>query len=287
MKNFNLFLLTVSLLICSSYSFISFGVVGPFTAYAFTCLQSSVPDSIPYVIIRAYQNSESPSGVDTNALQTITNSFTAGYAADIYVEICRGINATSQINLVNSGVITPMMTNPSVYTNYLVYIKVEPSVNSACSWEAYTQQDNCNYLMEAANAVSNLGFWTPVVFSTSNIWSKFFGSNCENMALSTGALLSYADYETTGQVTSRQTFDDFLPFGGWSVGNGNIYIKQVGGNVTVPLLCSSTPWHAFVDQYWYWLFIAILSSIELINIHNILIIREPKMIIIIKLRSKL
>ena len=70
MKNSN-FLLLVLLLIWSSHCFIGFSVVGPLTKSAFTCLATSVPDADtnePYVIIRAYQNSHSPAGIDPNAL---------------------------------------------------------------------------------------------------------------------------------------------------------------------------------------------------------------------------
>jgi len=67
MKNLTVFLV-IGLLIWSSYSYIGFAVVGPFTASAFTCLLSSVPNSAQYAIIRAYQNSHSPAGIDPNAL---------------------------------------------------------------------------------------------------------------------------------------------------------------------------------------------------------------------------
>jgi len=71
MKNFNLFLLTVGILVWSSYSTIGFAVVGPFTTGAFNCLYSSEPNSNQYAIIRAYQNSHSPAGIDPYAIQTI------------------------------------------------------------------------------------------------------------------------------------------------------------------------------------------------------------------------
>ena len=103
MNNFNLVLL-MGLLVWSSFGqgFIGFGVVGPFTAPAFRCLSSGVHGSVQYAVIRAYQNSQSPAGIDPNAIQTIRNANAAGYFISLYVELCRGTNATSQINLVNS-----------------------------------------------------------------------------------------------------------------------------------------------------------------------------------------
>jgi len=65
MKIFTQFLL-VGLLVWSSYSTIGFGVVGPFSASAFTCLHSSVPGSVKSALIRVYQNSEIIAGIDPN-----------------------------------------------------------------------------------------------------------------------------------------------------------------------------------------------------------------------------
>jgi len=57
----------------------------------------------------------------------------------------------------------------------------------------------------------------------------------------------YANYDSTGHVTSTQTLDDFVPFGGWQDVSWRVVGKQVGGNVTIPLLCGNKAWHAFVD----------------------------------------
>jgi len=155
MKNFNLFLLVVGLLLCSSYSSVGFGLVGPFTTSAFKCLLSSVPDAAPFVIVRAYQNSHSPPGIDPNALQTLNNALTAGYSAGIYVELCRGIDAASQLKLINTEIILPMITNAKFFP--FIYLKVVPSSNPDCSWEGYTPSDNCKYLVGVANVIYPLG----------------------------------------------------------------------------------------------------------------------------------
>lgn len=140
MKIINSFLL-VGLLICSAYGNIAFGVVGPFTSSAFKCLVSSgPPGSAPQVLVRGYQNSQSPPGIDPNAVQTLKNSFVAGYSSNVYIEICRGINATSQVNLVNTEIVIPLLNDPSSNMAYLFFIKVEPSSNPDCSWEGYFTQ---------------------------------------------------------------------------------------------------------------------------------------------------
>ena len=133
-----------------------------------------------------------------------------------------------------------------------LYIKVVPSKNPDCSWESYSQSDNCNFLKEAVNAVWKggryRGQWVPYIFSTANIWKKYFGSTCDTFAKDTGAYLSYAIYDSTGHVVSTQTKHDFVPFGGWAAGDWHIIAKQVGGSVRVPLLCGHKAWHALVDE---------------------------------------
>jgi len=207
MQNFHLFLV-MGLLVWSCYSFIGFAIVGPFTTSAFKCLpKSGIINDVPFAIIRVYQNSQSPPGIDPNALKTLTNALTAGYGIDIYMEICRGINATSQINLVNTEIVAPIVTvmdNNGVFaSDAYIFIKVEPSSNPECSWEGYSQSDNCNFLKEAAGAVVNWNnVWTPCIFSTARIWRQFFGSSCDTFATDTNAPLWYANYDSTGQVHS-------------------------------------------------------------------------------------
>ena len=126
-------------------------------------------------------------------------------------------------------------------------LKVQPSINLDCSWESYLPSDNCYFLVEAINAVINIGF-LPTIFSTARIWEQFFGSSCDIPGVFPFATLWYANYDNTGQVTSTRSLDDFVPFGGWIADSG-VVMKQVKGNVTVPLTCipTVTDWHAFVD----------------------------------------
>jgi len=53
--------------------------------------------------------------MDPNVLQTIGHAMAAEFEFDIYVELCRGINATSQINLVHSKI-------SSFYPIYFVWM---------------------------------------------------------------------------------------------------------------------------------------------------------------------
>lgn len=166
-----------------------------------------------------------------------------------------------------NGIINPLSGNPSAFFVKEFYIKVEPSSNPDCSWEGYSHSDNCNFLTEAANAINNIGdFWSPGVFTTANIWNSFFGSTCSTFAGDTGAQLWYADYDSTGNVNSVQSFDDYVSFGGWSYAAQNLGMKQVGKSTTVPLLCGHTAWHALIDILYlsaYWL----LSSSHKTSFH--------------------
>jgi len=82
------------------------------------------------------------------------------------------------------------------------------------------------------------------VFSTANIWQKFFGTTCNGFG-QVSIPLWYAHYHSDGQVDSTKSFDDFVPFGGWTAP----YFKQVSGNQTLSL-CNTPNWHADVDTVW-------------------------------------
>ena len=115
----------------------------------------------------------------------------------------------------STEILAPVSNNPENYP--LVFIKVEPRSNPECSWAGYSPLDNCNFLKEATNAVWHLGSYTPAIFSTAPIWEQFFGSSCDTFAADTGALLSHASYNSTGQVTSTHSYNDFVPFGGFTL----------------------------------------------------------------------
>jgi len=159
------------------------------------------------------------------------------------VELCRGVNATSLINLVNTEIITPMQSKPNYSFDILLYVKFGSTSNPQCSFASYSHTDNCNYLKEAVRAIGNL-HWMPLIVSTATQWKQYFGNSCDTFATDTGAMLSYAVYDSTGHPTLTQSYDDFVPFGGFA--KGNIWTKQVGGVTTVPLLCGPTAWHAYV-----------------------------------------
>ena len=104
--------------------------------------------------------------------------------------------------------------------------------NPECVWNGYSQQDNCNYLIQMFNALNTLLYTQIGIFSTAPLWQYYFGGSCDYFGQSENIPLWYANYHSdTGLVDSTQSYDDFVPFGGWYIPS----LKQVGGNVTVAL----------------------------------------------------
>jgi hypothetical protein len=60
-------------------------------------------------------------------------------------------------------------------------MKAEPNSATGCSWDGYSQADNCVFLTKALTVVvQNLK--DTGVFTTPRIWKKFFGSTCNSVA---------------------------------------------------------------------------------------------------------
>jgi len=152
------------------------------------------------------------------------------------MEICRNSDPVSQVTDFINGI------NPSYYDALL--IKFEPNNTPGC-WGVYTPAEHCAFLTQAANTVTQLAGpgTTPGIFTTDNIWNEFVGSSCD--IFSVAPIIWYATYGSNGQVDSTQSFDDFVPFGGYTVPQ----IKQIAGNKTVTL-CNNPLWHAYIDELW-------------------------------------
>jgi len=126
---------------------------------------------------------------------------------------------------------------------------VEPNNTPGCSWDGYSQVDNCNFLNETIYALGQFTF--PSIFSTANIWKKFFGSNCDYIGGSGWPALWYAHYNSNGNLDQTESFEDFVSFGGWNItefGPG-AFLKQVAGNKKI-MLCGNPLWHVLADELW-------------------------------------
>jgi len=235
MSKIILLILVVVLLYQSSATSLGVSLVGPLTKTAFSCLKQQ---GYTRAMIRAFEISTFPGAIDTNATQTLINAKAAGLVTSIYVVLCRTTDPAAirhQLIDVFNGI--------DFHLYNWAWLKVEPNTTPGCTWEGYTQIENCNFILTCINVWVSFGI--PVgVFTTYNIWEKYIGSTCPTAGLRT-FYVWYADYTTTGHVNTTQSFDDFKPFGGW----GYPWLKQIGGNITVKL-CNNTNWHAFVDETW-------------------------------------
>jgi len=183
------------------------------------------------------------------------------------MEICRGINATDQVNtIVATGIWNTLIQGFQNFGGHwpAIWVKVEPPTggNPDCTWEGYSQTDNCNYLIEAVTAISTnggTGGQIAGVFSTPYLWNKYFGTSCDMIGTTkyghgatgtTHTYLWYARYNTSGQVDPTPSFDDYIPFGGWEVSAANLKQKQVGGNVTLTNFCNTPGWNIEIDSVW-------------------------------------
>jgi len=100
MNNFKLFVVALLLAWSVGSQQVGMAVVGPLTRVAFSCLANDLLKGVvvPFVIVRVYKVSGTP-GIDPHALLTLHNvNAVGGYAVESYMEICRGMNATAQVN---------------------------------------------------------------------------------------------------------------------------------------------------------------------------------------------
>jgi hypothetical protein len=77
---------------------VTFSVRGSVSTKGFKCILANTPTA--YALVRAYQNAIAHAGIDPTALQTLKNS----NANDLSIDLCRGVNATSDVQLVQSQV---------------------------------------------------------------------------------------------------------------------------------------------------------------------------------------
>jgi hypothetical protein len=121
----------------------SIDLVGPLQISAFSWLSSNYTNAI----VRANIIGQSSSKLDPAVISTIQNAKSGGLTPDIYINLCRGLNPTDQINAIVSN-ITANFNN--------LWIKIVRNSVSGCSWEGYTQQGNCIFATQAINTAISL-----------------------------------------------------------------------------------------------------------------------------------
>jgi hypothetical protein len=166
------------------------------SAQGFTCLHN---EGYHNVNLRVYKMSN-PAGLDVNGIKGLNNVATTALGYGAYMEVCRGIDAATQVNDVFNAI------SSVLYGNLLVKIVEFNSKtdDSRCSWTGYTQAENCAFIIGLLADVGNTGYFNPYVHSTTHIWNTYFGSNCNAAAVSNArnTYLSYESYLPNGEVNA-------------------------------------------------------------------------------------
>lgn len=209
------FILTI--LVGSASCVLGVDVSQPFSTSTFQCMKNA---GYHFAIIRGYC---SFGGLDSHAVQSLTNAKAAGLITDIYMFPCRSKSATAQVDQMFSGI------SSSLYG--MVWIDVETNPSPGCSWSGHDGASNCQFLQDIVNHVKSKGKKVGI-YATAYMWQTIFGSRSACPAVASSQLW-YAHYDKS------PSFSDFGSFGGWTKPT----IKQYEGDVT---LCG-----AGVDKNYY------------------------------------
>lgn len=189
------------------------------SAESFQCLVDT--QNVTFAVIRGYR---SYGAVDPNVKANLKNAQDAGiYFVDVYQFPCRGKSPVDQAN----ELIDHLGSDDYGY----IWIDVETNSSPGCSWAASTPEDNCNFLEQMVNQITKRGK-SPGIYASTYMWNQIMGSAsaCQKFK---SLPLWYAHYDKI------QSFDDFVPFGGWTKPN----YKQYQGTTQ---LCNTG-----VDLNWY------------------------------------
>ena len=190
----------------------------PFSVEAFECTKRN---GMEFIVVRCYQSFGRP---DPNALTSLNNAKAAGIQyRDVYHFPCVGRDAAAQIresvDAVGKG-------------NFgMMWLDIETSYSPGCEWSA-NRGSNCQFIGELIKAAQAMGVHVGV-YSSIYMWNdQTAGASCTAGA-DNGAPLWYAHYD------GRQTFDDFVSFGGWHKPN----VKQYNDKIDMCGMNSDADWY--------------------------------------------
>lgn len=133
----------------------------PLTSSDILCLAKA---GVDFVSVRAHKNDGS---VDDGALATLKMLKTVGVPADMYMDSCRGIDASSQTNDMLDAIPADLYSK--------VWVSVAKGGAAGCDWSSYPSAGNCDYLQQMIAAINGRG--KPVgIFSDSSAWPAVFKS---------------------------------------------------------------------------------------------------------------
>ena len=196
-----LYCICLVLLIASTHSVLGVDVSQLFSTSTYQCMKNN---GYQFAIIRGYC---SFGGMDTHAVQSLTNAKNAGLITDIYMFPCRGKSATSQVD--------EMVKNIPGNLYGMVWVDVETNPSSGCSWSTHDAKSNCDFITEIVNRIKSHGKKVGV-YASSYMWQTILGSRTNCPSVASSAQLWYAHYDKS------PSFSDYTSIGGWSKPN----IKQ-------------------------------------------------------------
>eukprot|EP00347_Sterkiella_histriomuscorum_P006160 403353837 len=174
----------------------------------FTCLKKAGYD---FAITRAWRSI----GVfDQVSLVNLKAAKSTGMdKVDVYLFPCRGMSAADQVD---------QLIGNLTGTDYgTIWLDIETNPTQRCSWDNYTGDENCAYVGELVEAVQAND--KPVgIYASHYMWMQIFHdyNTCQQFK---DLPLWYAHYD------GKETFSDFVSFGGWTTPN----IKQHTGLANV------------------------------------------------------
>jgi GH25 family lysozyme M1 (1,4-beta-N-acetylmuramidase) len=195
-------LLLLSLLACSNCAF-GVDVSQLFSAENYTCMKNN---NITFVVARGFC---SFGGMDTHAVQSLTNIKNAGLKGDTYMFPCRGKSATEQAAAIVAGIPATLYET--------IWIDVETNPSPGCSWSGHDSASNCAFMMELITALKNKGKKVGI-YASRYMWGSIFQTYDACGQASVNTPLWYAHYDNT------PSFNDFIAFAGWKAPSYKQYL---------------------------------------------------------------
>lgn len=113
---------------------------------SFSTVQCFVQAGVEFFTIRGYT---ADGALDDAAMSTLRFVQQIGVPGDLYMESCRGMDATGQAN--------DMLDSIPANLYNKVWISVQASKNKICDWSAYPAVGNCEFLKQLLAAVKGRG----------------------------------------------------------------------------------------------------------------------------------
>ena len=196
----------------------SFGVDVSETVTASQAKCMSASYNITFGIARAWYSDGA--GFDHASVESVASFRAANMSADVYMFPCSfGLDAASQV--------TQLLANLSSHGVEFgrIWFDVETNPDPKCAWKS-DKKSNCDFMGQlVAAAQKTTAQWG--VYSSIHMWTTWMedASAPNSCAVAAELLLWYPHY----QSPPDPSFDDFVPFGGWTAPTIKQYYDGING----------------------------------------------------------